>query len=112
MEEKPEISDNIHKFMWESNLKSRNSFLMILEFMNLERQKLPSLLKMMKPSGEKFYKRYCWHSKQFYEAGKVQKEIVSIGVPQKFWEVIGQEHMIDKNGEYFGDLSKAEHREL
>ena len=81
--------DDVHKFTWGSKLESRNSFLMILEHLPLEKKMISPLLKMLKPDGEKFFKRYCWQSKQFNAVGMVQREIVSINIAPKFWEVIG-----------------------
>ena len=59
------INDPVH-FMWNSSsLKSRDCFLMILEFVNVYRLKLQSILGAIKPSGAKFYDKYIESNYQF-----------------------------------------------
>ena len=52
--------------MWNSTkLKSRDCFLMVLEFINLYRLGFQSYLKLIKPSGSRFYNNYILKSYQF-----------------------------------------------
>ena len=51
--------------MWGSKLKSRNSFLAILEFINVPRAKFRKILVLMQPGGIDFHKKYIRESHQF-----------------------------------------------
>jgi hypothetical protein len=52
---KEEIAAPAYQLMWESNLKSRNSFLMMLEFLPLSRVSLKSMMSLLKPGGDGFF---------------------------------------------------------
>ena len=52
-------------FLWETNLKSRASFLLILEFIHVLRADLISILGTLAPAGEEFFKSYIVGNHQF-----------------------------------------------
>ena len=54
-----------HKFMWNSKQKSRNSFLLILEFLPFSPIKIAHFLKLMRKLGLAFFRRFVSKSFQF-----------------------------------------------
>ena len=54
-------------YLWEANIKSRNSFLMILEFMEIPRKEVKEVLQMLQPGSysNEFYVKYVMNSRQF-----------------------------------------------
>ena len=53
------------KFLWETKIKSRASFLMILELLRIKKDGLRSLLVHLSPDGQGFYERFVTKNYQF-----------------------------------------------
>ena len=55
------MSDYV-EFLWSSKLKSRGSYLTILEFMHIEKPKFRDVLVLLKSSGDDLYENHVAHS--------------------------------------------------
>ena len=52
-------------WLWESKIKSKSSFLNVLEFLYVPRKQYNEILPMIKPGGEEFYEEYIEKNYQF-----------------------------------------------
>jgi len=56
------------QFLWNAKLRSRNSFLLVLEHLPLNRTGLSRMLKMLKPAGSLFFNNYISKNYQFLKS--------------------------------------------
>jgi len=56
---------DVHKYLWETKLKSRNSFLTICEMLPVKEQ-LVDTLGMLHPNGKEFHEKYVTNNWQFF----------------------------------------------
>ena len=67
-------------FLWETKLKSRASFLAILEFMEVNLKTLRTILMQLNPTdGNEFYEHYVKGSYQFFKHAQSTKLISQLG---------------------------------
>jgi len=56
-------------YLWDIKLKSRACFLLIIQFMNVKRRQLKSIMPMMEKLGESFFSKYIETSINFFFQG-------------------------------------------
>jgi hypothetical protein len=56
-------------YLWDIKLKSRACFLLIIQYMNVKRKQLKSIMPMMEKFGESFFSKYIETSIHFFFQG-------------------------------------------
>ena len=63
----PPENKTVTQFLWKAaHLKSRASFLMVFEFLNIRRDQIKSVLKLVKSQGDAFSESFVESSAQFH----------------------------------------------
>jgi hypothetical protein len=66
-------------FLWDGKLKSRASFLLIIEFLDVKRKQLQGVLPLMKKVGDKFFSKYIENNVQFWFHGIRTRNVITSG---------------------------------